>query len=161
MGTLNEKQLRFIDEYLVDLNATQAAIRAGYSAKTAKQQGSRLLTHDDVQAAVTERQQQRAERVQVSQDYVLSSIMEVMQRSKQASPVLDRSGEPVMTELPTGEVAPAYTFNAGAVLKGAELLGKHLGMFDGAGGDEDDALPVTVTIGRRKAVGNVRVTGSE
>ena len=78
MGTLNEKQQRFIDEYLVDLNATQAAIRAGYSAKTAKQQGSRLLTHADIQAAVTERQEQRAERVQVSQDYVLSSILEVM-----------------------------------------------------------------------------------
>lgn len=161
MGKLNEKQLRFIDEYLIDLNAKQAAIRAGYSPKTAEQQGSRLLSHAKVSAEVADRQKKRAERVQVSQDYVLSSIVEVMQRSKQASPVLDRSGDPVMTELPSGEVAPAYTFNAGAVLKGAELLGKHLGMFDGASGDDGEALPVTVTIGRRKAVGNVRVTGTE
>ena len=146
MGTLNEKQQRFIDEYLVDLNATQAAIRAGYSAKTAKQQGSRLLTHADIQAAVTERQEQRAERVQVSQDYVLSSILEVMQRGKQASPVLDRNGEQVMTELPTGEVAPAYTFNAGAVLKGAELLGKRLGMFTGENGEDDASKRINVVI---------------
>lgn len=49
---LNPKQQRFVAEYLVNLNATQAAIRAGYSAKTAKAQGSRLLTHVDVAAAV-------------------------------------------------------------------------------------------------------------
>ena len=146
MGTLNEKQQRFIDEYLVDLNATQAAIRAGYSPSTARQQGSRLLTHADIQTAVTERQEQRAERVQVSQDYVLESILEVMQRSKQASPVLDRNGDPVMTELPTGEVAPAYTFNAGAVLKGAELLGKHLGMFTGENGEDDASKRINVVI---------------
>jgi phage terminase small subunit len=49
---LNPKQQRFVAEYLIDLNATQAAIRAGYSKKTAKAQGSRLLTHVDVAAAV-------------------------------------------------------------------------------------------------------------
>lgn len=161
MGKLNAKQARFVEEYLIDLNATQAAIRAGYSEKTAKQQGSRLLTNVAIQAAISDRQTARSERVQMTQDYVLSSIMEVMERSKQAVPVIDRKGDPVMVETPTGELAPAYTYNAMAVLKGAELAGKHLGLFDGSAGDDDDALPVTVTIGRRKAVGNVRLTGTE
>lgn len=49
MGELTAKQKRFCDEYLIDLNATQAAIRAGYSAKTARSQGQRLLTNVDVQ----------------------------------------------------------------------------------------------------------------
>ena len=161
MGKLTAKQARFVEEYLIDLNATQAAVRAGYSEATAKQQGSRLLTNVDVQAAITAKQATRSERVRITQDYVLSSIVDVMERCKQVSPVLDRKGDPVMVETPTGELAAAYTFNAMAVLKGAELAGKHLGMFDGASSDDDDVLPVTVTIGRRKAVGNVRVTGAE
>lgn len=49
---LNPKQQRFVHEYLIDLNATQAAVRSGYSERTAKQQGSRLLTDADVAAAV-------------------------------------------------------------------------------------------------------------
>ena len=52
---LSPKRQRFVDEYLVDNNATAAAKRAGYSARTAKQQGSRLLTSVDVQQAVAER----------------------------------------------------------------------------------------------------------
>lgn len=51
---LTLKQERFVAEYLIDLNATQAAIHAGYSERTAKQQGSRLLTNADVSAAVEE-----------------------------------------------------------------------------------------------------------
>lgn len=53
---LTPKQTRFVAEYLVDLNATQAAIRAGYSAKTARQIGQRLLTKVDIAAAVGELQ---------------------------------------------------------------------------------------------------------
>jgi hypothetical protein len=49
---LNPKQQRFVAEYLIDLNATQAAVRAGYSAKTARKIGSRLLTKEDIQAAI-------------------------------------------------------------------------------------------------------------
>lgn len=49
---LNARQRRFVDEYLIDLNATQAAIRAGYSEKTARQIGDRLLSNVDIRAAV-------------------------------------------------------------------------------------------------------------
>ncbi|KMS59145.1 terminase [Novosphingobium barchaimii LL02] len=71
---MNDKQRRFAAEYLVDLNATQAAIRAGYSAKTAKQQGQRLLTNVDVQRAVTAGQSARSERTQVNSDWVLQRL---------------------------------------------------------------------------------------
>lgn len=74
---LNEKQRRFVAEYLIDLNSTQAAIRAGYSAKTAKQQGSRLLTNADVQAAVVKAQTKRAERTEITQDRVLAELAKI------------------------------------------------------------------------------------
>lgn len=127
--TLNDQQQRFVEEYLIDLNATQAAFRAGYSEKTAKQQGSRLLTHVDVQKAITAAQEARSKRVGVTQDYVLQSIIQTMERCKQVEPVVDRKGDPVMVETESGALAQAFTFNAGGVLKGAELLGKHLKLF--------------------------------
>lgn len=126
---LTDKQQRFVDEYLIDMNATQAAIRTGYSEKTAKQQGSRLLTNVDVLAAVKAGQAKVAERIEVTQEYVLSSIVSTMERCKQHEPVLDRKGQPIVVQTDDGSYSAAYTFNAGGVLKGAELLGKHLGTF--------------------------------
>ena len=80
------KQQCFIEEYLVDLNATQAAIRAGYSEKTANEQGSRLLANVSVAAAVEEAMAERSERTKVTQDCVLETIVETVERCKQASP---------------------------------------------------------------------------
>jgi len=64
----------FVKEYLVDLNATQAAIRAGYSPKTAKQQGQRLLTRDDVQGYVQKEMSKRAKRTEITADKVLEEL---------------------------------------------------------------------------------------
>jgi len=129
MIELTLKQQRFADEYLCDLNATQAAIRAGYSSKTAEWIGPQLLGKTHVAAAIAERIKARQERTQVSQDYVLAIIIETIERCRQASPVLDRRGEPVMVERPGGTMAPAFVFDAKNVLKGCELLGKHVGLF--------------------------------
>lgn len=68
---LTDKQARFVEEYLVDLNATQAAIRAGYSEGTAQEQGSRLLCNVMVAKAVSEAKAARSERTQITQDDVL------------------------------------------------------------------------------------------
>lgn len=68
---LSPKQQCFVDEYLVDLNATQTAIRAGYSEKTAYSQGQRLLKNVEVQAAITKAQQERSERTKIDADAVL------------------------------------------------------------------------------------------
>ena len=123
------KQQRFVEEYLIDLNATQAAIRAGYSEKTAGQIGEQNLKKLVISAAIETAMAERSERTKVTQDYVLATIVETVERCKQASTVLDRKGEPVLVETPGGDLAPAYTFDARAVLKGAELMGRHLKMF--------------------------------
>lgn len=128
-SNLSPKQLRFVEEYLIDLNATQAAIRAGYSAKTAYSQGFDLLRKPEVQQAIDAAQKSRSERTQIDADYVLRTIQETVERCRQAKPVLDRQGKPIMVETPDGELAPAYDFDPMAVLKGAELLGKHLKLF--------------------------------
>ena len=129
MAELTMKQKCFVEEYLVDLNATQAAIRADYSPKTARAIGAENLTKPDIAKAVTEAMANRSERTMVDQDWVLDAIVSTVKRCQQAMPITDKNGEPVMVETPNGNMAPAYKFDAAAVLRGAELAGKHLGMF--------------------------------
>ena len=71
---LSDKQQRFIEEYPKDSNATQAAIRAGYSNKTARQQGSRLLTRVDIKSALRARQAATLARMEVTEDLVLQEL---------------------------------------------------------------------------------------
>ena len=103
---LTEKQKRFCDEYLIDLNATQAAIRAGYSEKTAKDIAAQNLAKLNIQAHLQQRMQARQERLQITQDYVIEVIRDTVEKCR----------------------APE-AWDAKNVLKGCELLGKHLGMF--------------------------------
>lgn len=126
---LTIKQETFVAEYLVDLNATQAAIRAGYSAKNADKIGSELLGKTRVKEKIQERMNQRSERTEITSDYVLKTIQDTIERCAQNQPVLDGQGKPVFVTTPDGDIAPAYKFDAQAVLKGAELLGKHLKLF--------------------------------
>ena len=106
MKKLTAKQKRFVAEYLIDLNATQAAIRAGYAEKSASVEGARLLANAKVAVAVAAAQAERSERTEITQDYVLALIVDTAERCKMAS-----------------------DYNPNAVLKGAELLGRHLAMF--------------------------------
>lgn len=129
LNDLTEKQKAFVQEYLIDLNATQAAIRAGYSPDTARQIACENLTKPDIAAAVAEAIAERSERTKITQEYVLHTVVETIEHCKQALPVLDRKGKPVMVETPDGEISPAYTFNANAVLNGAKMLGEHIGTF--------------------------------
>lgn len=71
MAKLTDKRERFCEEYLVDLNATQAAIRAGYSEKTARQQGQRLLSNVVIEARIAELKRERSMRTQITADRVL------------------------------------------------------------------------------------------
>jgi phage terminase small subunit len=72
--TLTPKQQRFVDEYLIDLNATQAAIRAGYAAGSADVQGTRLLGYASVIAAIQKGNRRRQERTEITQDRVLQEL---------------------------------------------------------------------------------------
>ncbi len=119
VNTLTPKQRRFVEEYLVDLNATQAAIRARYSERTAQEQGSRLLSKAMVQVAVAKAMAERSRRTKITSDYVLAGLQEIAERTMQRVPVLDRLGNE------TGQ----WTFKAGAATRAFELMGKHLGMF--------------------------------
>ena len=74
---LTPRQQRFVEEYLVDLNATRAAIRAGYSRKTAQEQSSRLLSNVMVAAAVATAQAKRSERTEITQDRVLTELAKI------------------------------------------------------------------------------------
>lgn len=129
MIELTPKQQRFVEEYLIDLNATQAAIRSGYSEKTANEQASRLLANVNIAQAVKKAMDARSKEVGITAEYVLETIQDTIERCRQAKQVTDRKGEPIFVELPTGGVAPAFTFDSGGVLKGCELLGRHLKMF--------------------------------
>jgi phage terminase small subunit len=71
---LTPRQRRFVDEYLVDLNATQAAIRAGYSPRTARAIGSENLTKPDIRAAIDQAGADRAARCRVTADEVLAEL---------------------------------------------------------------------------------------
>lgn len=103
---LTAKQSRFVDEYLVDLNATQAAIRAGYSAKTAEQQAYQLLQKTSVQEAIAQAKQAREQRTQITADLVLREV---------ASIALAPLGDEVV--------------KTADKLKALELAGKHLAMW--------------------------------
>jgi phage terminase small subunit len=71
---LTDKQQRFVDEYLIDLNATQAAIRAGYSEDSARQIASENLSKPDIQDAIQAAMEARSERTQIDQDWVLKRL---------------------------------------------------------------------------------------
>jgi phage terminase small subunit len=113
MAKLTAKQQRFCDEYLIDLNATQAAIRAGYSKKNADKIGSELLGKTRVAEYIAERKADRMERTEITQDMVLRELANIAFSNaadyasvieKQAMvevegnmiPVLDENGDPVM-----------------------------------------------------------------
>ena len=111
---MTPKQERFVEEYLIDLNATQAAIRAGYSAKTAEQQGPRLLGNVGVQRAIQAAKSARAESTGLTARKVLDDI-ETIKRACMAT-VKDQLGNVTMAD-------------PKAALKAAELEGKHLGIW--------------------------------
>lgn len=79
MAGLTDKQQRFVDEYLIDLNATQAAIRAGYSEKTAAAIGAENLIKPNIQNAIQEAQARRQEQTQIDAAYVLRRLVEIDQ----------------------------------------------------------------------------------
>lgn len=115
MRGMTPKQAKFIDEYLIDLNATQAAIRAGYSAKTAEQIGYQLLQKTSVAKILAERKEAANKTAWLTREKVLNDIEEIKRDAMQR--IFDKEGNQVMA-------------NHAAALKAAELHGKHLGMLN-------------------------------
>lgn len=117
---LTAMQARFIEEYLVDLNATQAAIRAGYSQKNADKIGSQLLGKTRVSAQIAREQHARSERVQITQEMVLEGLLREARREDESA-------------------------SHGARVSAYGLLGKHLGLFvDKVESDNNHKVQITV-----------------
>lgn len=104
---LSEKHQRFVDEYLIDLNATQAAIRAGYSAKTAYSQGHDLLKHPEVSKAIRAAKKARAQRMVISQDRVLQELARIAFFDPRK--LFDADGKPIPINQLDDETAAALT----------------------------------------------------
>lgn len=152
MAALNEKQKRFAAEYLIDLNATQAAIRAGYSEKTAGRQAFDLLKKPEIQDAIQQGMQKRSERTEITQDQVLQELAKVA--FSDLRKVLTAGGALIdaqdwdddvagfissieVVKKPSGEfdedgrpiVDHVHKIRAWDKMAALEKLGKHLGMF--------------------------------
>jgi len=113
------KMEKFCQEYLIDLNATQAAIRAGYSQDTAKQIGSENLSKLSIRARIDELKQEAADAATITPEYVLQKLKTVAERTTQGVQVYDNEGNP------TGE----WKFDSAGANRSLELLGKHLTLF--------------------------------
>lgn len=155
MPNLTRRQQRFVEEYLLDLNAKQAAIRAGYSPKTSEWIGPQLLQKSHVVKSVNEAMVARAQRTGVTQDRVLREL----ERIAFADPRSVMSWGPDGVRLRrsedlsdaeaalVSEVSESVTEAGGSLklktndkLKALELVGRHLGMFT-------DKLALSGTVG--------------
>jgi len=119
--SLTAKQRRFCEEYLLDFNATKAAVRAGYSPRSAKQQGSRLLTNADLGDYLAEQIRKRSEHTHISSEEIIRDLRLIVDRCLDVRPVFDSAGRP----------RGRFRFEPNSAIKALELLGKHLGMFTG------------------------------
>ena len=138
----------FVQEYLKDLNATQAAIRAGYSQKTAYSIGQRLLSNVEISQAIDAAMSERSERAKLTADYVLQNLHEIAQRCMQKSPVMVK-GEQAIDD----EGRHLWTFDAKNALRALELIGKHMGMFsDKNRQQEETPEDVKIQIAIRRAI---------
>ena len=160
MADLSDKRKAFVREYLIDLNATQAAIRAGYSPKTAKLTGHRLLTDDNVQAAIEKGRRKAEKRAEVTLDDILaeykriafSGMSKFIRINAQGEPVVDLSkctpedldllAETTIEDFTDGRGDDAREVRRVKIkpldrLKALETLGKHLGLGEKT---RDDAI---------------------
>lgn len=141
---LSEQRQRFVDEYLIDLNGTQAAIRAGYSVKTAQEQASRLLSNVMVQQAIAKRMAERSKRTGINQDRVVLELAKIA--FVKMTDIVDDHGrikgtatdddlaciESIKYKESDNEFGRSVEreVKIGSKLKALELLGKHLGMWN-------------------------------
>lgn len=136
---LTDKMKRFCDEYLIDLNATQAAIRAGYSKKTARAIGQENLTKLEVQECIRKRMEEKEKKLIATQEEVLKYLTAVLRGETQSEiVVVESSGK--TSEAVKVQKAPDEKER----LKAAELLGKRYSLFKDKV-NIDAAIPVVIT----------------
>lgn len=153
---LTQRQERFVQEYLVDLNATAAAIRAGYREKTAAQQGHNLLQKPEIQLEIRRAKAEREERTRVTSDMVVQELAKIAFASGADYAKVVGSGDGASTVVitPTDTLSGNQRAAIACIeetkfgirvstcdkVRALELLGKHLGAFEGNGGSEDGGV---------------------
>lgn len=125
MAKMTPKQQRFCDEYLIDLNATQAAIRAGYSKKTAYSIGVENLKKPEIKKYIAGRMAEKEAALIADQDEVLKYLTSVMRGKTQSEVVVVEGIGEGCSEARTMQKAPDEKER----LKAAELLGKRYGLY--------------------------------
>jgi len=150
---MTPKQERFCEEYLVDLNATQAAIRAGYSQKTAQEIGAQNLSKLIISEKIAALMSQRSERTRITADMVLEELRYIafsrMRRVMKWGPggvkLLDSDELSEADEAAVSEVSQTITKDGGRIAlklhdksKALEMIGRHIGMFDPDNAEEFD-----------------------
>lgn len=134
---LNPKQERFCQEYVIDLNGTQAAIRAGYSERSARQIADQNLSKLDIQNKIKELQSEIGNKLGVDAAWIISRLKEVAERCMTAEPVMTKvNGE----SIESGE----YKFDASGANRALELLGKHVGIFEKDNEQKDRSIVVKI-----------------
>jgi len=146
MANLTDKQRRFIDEYMVDLNATQAAIRAGYSEKTAGQQGFENLKKPEIQNEISKRQKVLSEKLKLKSEDVLREYANIAFAN--IGMVAEWDGETVtlkkssdLSERAIQAICEVANTDSGVKVKmhskvaALDALAKHLGLFKPDGGN--------------------------
>lgn len=158
---MTKKQKRFVEEYLVDLNATQAAIRAGYSPQTARDIGCENLTKPNIQNAIATAMAERSRRTGINQDRVIQEIAKLAFLNP--VDVIDMDEATIKGEANRDDTACIASVKVKVIpgedgnitereiktydkLKALELLGKHLGMFS-AKLKVEGAIPVVISGG--------------
>lgn len=144
MAKLTAKQRRFCDEYLIDLNATQAAIRAGYSEKNARNIASENLAKPNIKAYIDERMAEKESQLIATQDEVLKYLTSVLRGESQSTEIVVEGTGDGCSKARALKKEPSEKDR----LRAAELLGKRYGLYtDKVETDVDMALTVNIDYG--------------
>ncbi|WP_187260755.1 terminase small subunit [Pontibacter beigongshangensis] len=149
---LTDKQEMFVREYLIDLNATQAASRAGYKGNNLDKVGSELLGKTRVAARIAELKDKRADKLEIDAEWVLRRLKSISDRCMQAEPVMTFSpADKAMVHKEDDEGNKLYQFDSNGANKATEMIGKHIGFFEKD--NDQKKADVILTIGGKAVNG--------
>lgn len=170
---LTDKQKRFAEEYLVDLNATQAAIRAGYAEKTADVQGPRLLGNVRVQEEIQRAMAERSARTEITQDRVLQELAAI--GFSRTTDFVKITQDGYVKLIPTDGLSDEQQRAVASIKEGKygverrlhdklgalQLIGRHIGMFTGKESQHDEVEDDGLMSALEKIAGNVFDDGDD
>lgn len=170
---LTPKQQKFVDEYLTDLNATQAAIRAGYSQKTAKEQAARLLTNVNIAAEIERQRKKTQKKLEIRRERVIEELAAIaFANGTDYAKIISVDGQASVAFTPTENLTPEKRKAIAGIketqsgmevklhdkLRAIEMLDKYLGLFEQQKEVEEVSLADSIAAAyeKRKEAGNAK-----